>query len=229
VTSRPTVIFILSGPYDYGHAVVEYTRTLTRVLVTYVGRPEYTRCDLTVEPLRQLLSSSGIHSPYILVGHSFGGLTALCFQQRWPDEVAGLLLLDSTHPDQTPAATGLLPPHGQNSSEPIEEFRNFIAGFGPVYESSCEYVRQIRSVGATRLIALAAGCPDMPSGIVEPLRTQLTRCWHRLQSGYAKLSTHGQVRIIPGVGHDLMGQAPEACMQAINDLLLIHDTKPNQP
>jgi pimeloyl-ACP methyl ester carboxylesterase len=221
------VVFILSGPHDYGHAVIEYTRTLTRVFVTYVGRPEYIRCDLTVEPLRQLLAASGVCGPYILAGHSFGGLTALCFQQRWPNEVAGLLLLDSTHPDQTSAALELLPPQGSLFSGPIEEFRRYIMGFGPVYDNSCEYARRISSVGATPLIAIAAGCPDMPSGIIEPLRSQLTRCWHRLQTGYARLSASGQVRIIPGVGHDLMGQAPEACRQAIKDLLLLYDTKKN--
>ena len=37
--------------------------------------------------------------PYILVGHSFGGLTARLFLQRFPQDVAGLVLLDPAYPE----------------------------------------------------------------------------------------------------------------------------------
>jgi pimeloyl-ACP methyl ester carboxylesterase len=221
MTRQPPVVFIRSGSCDYGRAVIEYTRMLVPVFVAHVGHPEFVRCDLSVEPLRQALSSSDIRGPYVLAGHSFGGLTALSYRQQWPGEVAGLLLIDSTHPDQTQTALALLPPPGLLSSEPIEEFRSFISGFGPVYESSCEYARSIRSVGDTPLIVLAAGRPKMPAGITTPLREELTAGWHGLQAGYARLSSRGQLRIIPNAGHDLMDDEPGECIQAIKDLLLI--------
>ena len=36
--------------------------------------------------------------PYVLAGHSFGGLYVLTFADRYPDEVAGMVLIDSTAP-----------------------------------------------------------------------------------------------------------------------------------
>ena len=38
--------------------------------------------------------------PYVLVGHSYGGLVVRAFADRYPDEVVGLVLVDASHPDQ---------------------------------------------------------------------------------------------------------------------------------
>lgn len=47
-----------------------------------------------VAELRGLLAAAGLTPPYILVGHSFGGLIVRYFAARYPGEVAGLLLVD---------------------------------------------------------------------------------------------------------------------------------------
>jgi len=52
-----------------------------------------------VEELRALLLAAGVTPPYILAGHSFGGLTARLFLHRHPREVAGLVLLDPAYPE----------------------------------------------------------------------------------------------------------------------------------
>ncbi|SFB47920.1 Pimeloyl-ACP methyl ester carboxylesterase [Amycolatopsis marina] len=52
--------------------------------------------DLTVALLRKLDMSG----PYVLVGHSVGGLLARTFAGRHADELAGIVLVDSSHPDQ---------------------------------------------------------------------------------------------------------------------------------
>ncbi|MFC1975494.1 alpha/beta fold hydrolase [Chloroflexota bacterium] len=52
-----------------------------------------------VEELRRLLAISGIEGPHILVGHSLGGLYMQYFARRYPDEVSGVVLIDSSHPD----------------------------------------------------------------------------------------------------------------------------------
>lgn len=58
------------------------------------------RAETIAEELHQLLEKSGETPPYILVGHSLGGLYARVFTQLYPDEVKALIFIDSTHPEQ---------------------------------------------------------------------------------------------------------------------------------
>jgi pimeloyl-ACP methyl ester carboxylesterase len=52
--------------------------------------------------LHTLLQRGHVPGPYVLAGHSFGGLYVLTFAARYPGEVAGLVLVDSTAPASTP-------------------------------------------------------------------------------------------------------------------------------
>jgi pimeloyl-ACP methyl ester carboxylesterase len=51
----------------------------------------------TVHELNQLLNQSGSTGPYILAGHSLGGLIARLYAAAYPNRIAGLVFLDSTH------------------------------------------------------------------------------------------------------------------------------------
>ena len=53
-----------------------------------------------VQELRELLASQGLAPPYVLVGHSLGGLYMQWYARYYPQEVAALILVDSTHPAQ---------------------------------------------------------------------------------------------------------------------------------
>lgn len=48
--------------------------------------------------LHTLLQRGGVPGPYVLAGHSFGGLYVLSFAAQYPEDVAGLVLVDSTVP-----------------------------------------------------------------------------------------------------------------------------------
>jgi pimeloyl-ACP methyl ester carboxylesterase len=50
--------------------------------------------------LHTLLQAAGEPGPYILAGHSAGGIYVLNFAQLYPQQVAGVVLLDSMHPEQ---------------------------------------------------------------------------------------------------------------------------------
>ncbi len=57
--------------------------------------------DQVIDELRELLRVAELAGPCILVGHSLGGLYARRYAQRFPDDVAGLVLLDPAHEDMT--------------------------------------------------------------------------------------------------------------------------------
>lgn len=52
-----------------------------------------------VADLRALLTAAGIDGPYLLVGHSYGGMIARAFAQAYPDSCAGLVFVDAFGPD----------------------------------------------------------------------------------------------------------------------------------
>ena len=54
----------------------------------------------TTQNLHTLLTNAGIDGPYVMVGHSIGGLYVREYAAMYPQEVVGMVLLDSSHPDQ---------------------------------------------------------------------------------------------------------------------------------
>jgi pimeloyl-ACP methyl ester carboxylesterase len=59
--------------------------------------------DQIAADLHTLLDRAHVPGPYVLAGHSFGGLYVLRFAAMYPDQVAGMVLLDSTAPKPGPA------------------------------------------------------------------------------------------------------------------------------
>jgi len=52
------------------------------------------------DELHRALSAAGIAPPYLVVGHSLGGIIGRRFAARYPGEVSGVVLVDSSHEDQ---------------------------------------------------------------------------------------------------------------------------------
>jgi pimeloyl-ACP methyl ester carboxylesterase len=53
-----------------------------------------------VEELHALLGNAGVQGPYVLVGHSFGGTNVQLYASQYPNEVAGMVLVDSATEDE---------------------------------------------------------------------------------------------------------------------------------
>ena len=52
------------------------------------------------EELHELLTKSNVSQPYLLVGHSIAGLTLRSYVDKYPEEVAGVVFVDASHPNQ---------------------------------------------------------------------------------------------------------------------------------
>ena len=107
-SGTPTVIFE-AGAGEKWQAwdqvlpeISEQTRTFAYTRRGYEGIPALRHRDAIsiVEELRALLHEQDIEPPYVLVGHSIGGLYMQVFAKTHPEEVAGVVLVDTTHPDQ---------------------------------------------------------------------------------------------------------------------------------
>ena len=57
-----------------------------------------------VKELHTLLGNAGVTGPYVLVGHSFGGTNVQVYASQYPDEVAGMVLVDSALEDEKAVA-----------------------------------------------------------------------------------------------------------------------------
>jgi pimeloyl-ACP methyl ester carboxylesterase len=102
----PAVVFLPgAGTFglDYLNVQERAAALTTSVLYDRAGtgwseRVELPRTSVAVtDELRELLRVAGVPTPYLLVGHSLGGLYARHYAQRFPNEVASLLLLDPEH------------------------------------------------------------------------------------------------------------------------------------
>ena len=105
----PTVILetLSGGTSSYWGWVQPEVAQGTRVCVyDRAGRgwseldPEPMTLERTVRNLHTLLTNARIDGPYVLVGHSIGGIYVRQFAAEYPEEVAGMVLVDAAHPEQ---------------------------------------------------------------------------------------------------------------------------------
>lgn len=106
---QPTVILeALSGGWwiHWGWVQAELARSARVCSYDRAGfgwsdpPPQFQTLAQNAAALHTLLERGGESGPYVLVGHSKGGLFVRQYAARYPDEVAGLVLLDASHPEQ---------------------------------------------------------------------------------------------------------------------------------
>lgn len=104
----PVVVFAAGAGcmgLDYLNIHDQVSQFTTSVLYDRAGTGWSDQVDLprsateVVDELRSLLHSAGVPAPYLLVGHSLGGIYTRLYAQRFPDEIAGLLFLEPAHED----------------------------------------------------------------------------------------------------------------------------------
>lgn len=75
--------------------------------------------ETIVRELHTLLINAGVAKPYILVGHSFGGMNMRLYAHHYPDEAVGIILVDSVHEEQYIR----LPAYREASEYMVAQFR----------------------------------------------------------------------------------------------------------
>src|SRR5688572_13309595 len=108
--SGPTAVLIAGGgdfSFDWGLVQPDVSR-FTRVcsydragIAWSEPGPIPRTMKQEAHELHLLLKAARIKSPLVLVGHSIGGLIARVYAEQYPDEVAGMVLVDPTHEDTT--------------------------------------------------------------------------------------------------------------------------------
>ena len=93
--------------------------------------------------LHTLLQNAGIEGPYVLVGHSVGGHHVRVYADRYPDEVAGMVLVDATHPEQFERILGM---------ESGRKMLNVMSKVGPI----------LAATGVLRLSGMFPSSSDLP-------------------------------------------------------------------
>ena len=108
-TGKPTVI-LEAGMASFSSNFVWVQQTLeslTRV-VSYDraglgwsdSGPKPRDAQRSAKELRAALQRAGITGPYVVVGHSYGGLVVRAFADLFPNEIVGMALVDASHSDQ---------------------------------------------------------------------------------------------------------------------------------
>jgi pimeloyl-ACP methyl ester carboxylesterase len=182
-----------------------------------------------VEDLERMLDAAEIDPPYILVGHSYGGVMARLFAGRNPDDVVGVVLVDSSHPDFEYRVEQLV----RRRTRDDAEGRKLRAAFHvePFHEGldvrrSSAQVRAVRSLGAVPLVVLTAGSHGLtndPNAPVPPaLAAEIERLWLDAQTELARLSSdrvHGVVEDSDHFIHLPARGRPEVVVKAIEAVL----------
>ncbi len=104
--SPGTPVIILTGmgcSYEEWYEIVQSLQQTNRVLSfhrhTWKEGNGIHRTSHAVQQLQTLLTESGVNEPFLLIGHSYGGLIAQEFTKQFPEQIKGLLLVDSTSVD----------------------------------------------------------------------------------------------------------------------------------
>lgn len=164
-----------------------------------------------VEELRATLRSNGISPPYLLVGHSIGGLYVQLYARRYPDEVAGMVLVDSTHPAQLSGA-------GARENWPLWVKVAVDAASPGVAQDELD---ALPKTGA-ELLALPpfTGKPVTVLSASKPLRetSELARDSNAKRRDILRLNP-GARQLWVDSGHAIPIEKPEAVVSAIRDIL----------
>ena len=167
--------------------------------------------DRVVEALHALLAQAGARPPYVLVGHSVGGLYARLFAMTYPHEVSGLVLVDGAHERQ------------------VREFTRLDSGFARLREAGLKALEPgpraemngLTTVLSTGILEAPNRLPDVPMVVLTSTRSTpptipgSAKVWRELQAEIFQATTYGMHVITSRSGHLIQKDEPDLVVNAI--------------
>jgi pimeloyl-ACP methyl ester carboxylesterase len=173
------------------------------------GEPER-RVDDKIQDLHALLAKAEIPPPYILVGHSLGGLFVRRFTTIYPKEVVGMVLVDSVHEEGVWHALDIDPENAIRGSERLPDLvRN--EGYLPARERLVWHYD-------IPLIVLRHGKVIDFGGPAQQHSAEIEAMMREEQRDLASRSRYGEVRTAEQSGHFIQLDQPEMVVQAVRDV-----------
>lgn len=197
--------------------------------------------------LHSILAAASEKPPYVMVGHSFGGLMIRVYDHLYPGEVAGFVFVDSSHPEQErrfPPEIQERMKKGQAESKPRWLFRilapyRIITGErqtprtaywwrtfpeGVLAESAAvdatfEQAARTSSLGDRPVVVLTSGVPFAMPHISPQGNRAMEKVMREMHGELAQLSTDSDHRIVEGARHYIHRDRPEAVIAAIRDVV----------
>jgi pimeloyl-ACP methyl ester carboxylesterase len=184
-----------------------------------------------VDELHALLATADVPGPYVLVGHSAGGLVTRLYASEYPDEVVGMVLLDTAHEDGWRRFQEALTPEQWEALEALTVTNQELLDAYPEAEriwtapladdATTGQVRRARQdaplhpmplVVLKRGISVGDPFPDWPSEKMEAIQLDL-------QKDLATLVPNARFAIATESGHDIHQDQPELVIAAIRQVV----------
>lgn len=241
----PTVVIDVGwgdSPANW-HVVQEQIARDTRVCVydrAGYGRSEPGPMPRTsqqvAEELKALLEKANVEGPYVVVGHSLGGLNMQVFASQHPELVAGVVLLDppplgfitgQRFPELYQMAAqetaGLLTAAEQARQATAPEERakadyleTLASEHAMMFEEGGEQAAAVESFGDVPLIVLASGQPNPHFGDSAEAFQQF---WIEENQALANRSTEGSCIVAEESGHNLYADGPDLVVDTIRQIV----------
>jgi pimeloyl-ACP methyl ester carboxylesterase len=182
-----------------------------------------TIADLAAD-LHALLHAAQIPPPYVLLGHSLGGLTVRYYKQRYPREVVALVLIDAAHEEQRERLLAALPPEVPDELPAVMHYRTALSArwADPMTNeeridniANSALMRHCRPLGDLPLVVVSRGQAQAPAGLPPDLVTRREQAWRHMQYDLAALSSRKVHLVAEQSGHLINEEQPDMVVEGI--------------
>jgi pimeloyl-ACP methyl ester carboxylesterase len=163
-----------------------------------------------VKELKELLVEVNIKPPYILVGHSFGGVNMRMFATEYQNEVCGLVLVDSTPEDYRERFLPTMPQEFQQAYN-----KQFV--YEGNYEEFMESLKQLKETRRKLNVPLMV----LSAGKKAHYTKESQELWNEMQREILEISTNAELVIAENSAHYIQNDEPEVVVSAIKRLIAL--------